>query len=117
VTRSVAVDVSPCCTVCVREFVWSYAYDRPILVMKLLELAMHLSAVDGDDIRDTKSSPHHGPGILAQRMNEGIVETVQHDTLYAGQSAFLRVSVTYSNEHSDRHCTCVQATRRHHPNN
>jgi hypothetical protein len=76
VTQSVAVDVFPCRPICVREFIWSYAYDWPVLVMELLELAMDLSAVDGDDIWETKSSPYAGTGISAKRMKQDIIETV-----------------------------------------
>lgn len=53
----VDINVSEGPTIGVRQLVWCYAYDGPILGMKIIVTPMDLPALSGDNVREAETAP------------------------------------------------------------
>jgi hypothetical protein len=76
VSRSIQVNVFPCCTVGEGELVRGYAYDETVRGVKLLEVVVKQSSMGRHDIREAERAPEQGSGILGEGMKVGVTEAI-----------------------------------------
>ena len=74
--RACDIDLFQCTTVGIGKFVRGYTYNWPILGVKLSKPLVNFATVRRDNIGNAEGSPKQRTGVVAEWMEECVVEAV-----------------------------------------